>query len=133
MKIKDKQYAIALYESLAGKKAGEVKVVVKNFVKILVKNNDLGRLRRIINFFEDVWSKGENEIEAEIISARNVSQDVVRMIYEFIAQKTKAQKVEIEKTIDKDVLGGVVIKYNDKIFDGSVRTKMSALKEKMLI
>jgi len=132
MKIKDKQYAVALYESLAGKKAGEVKVVLRNFVKVLAKNNDLGRAGQIIIFFNNIWSKRENEIEAQIISARNISQDVVRMIYEFIVERTKAKNVEIGKKIDKDILGGVIIKYSDKILDGSMQARISALKEKMV-
>jgi F-type H+-transporting ATPase subunit delta len=132
MKIKDKQYAVALYESVAGKKAGEVKAVLENFVKVLVKNNDLGRMGRIIKFFVDIWSKQKNEIDAEIISARNVSQDVVRSIFEFITEKTNAKNIEIGRTIDREILGGVIIKYNDKIFDGSVRTKLAVLKDKMV-
>ncbi len=41
------------------------------------------------------------------------------------------KKVELEETVDPDVLGGILIKVNDDLIDGSVRTSLEDLKLSM--
>jgi F0F1-type ATP synthase delta subunit len=37
----------------------------------------------------------------------------------------------MQEEIDKDMIGGIIIKYEDKILDGSLRTSLKTLKEKL--
>ena len=36
------------------------------------------------------------------------------------------------KKIDKNILGGVIIRYGDKVVDGSLKTQLEDLKEKLI-
>ena len=51
------------------------------------------------------------------------------MLHCYIVKLTKDKNVNIDKKIDKDILGGVVIKYDDKILDISLRTKLEELRQ----
>lgn len=132
MKITAKQYAQSLYETTMGKKSSQIKVDIKKFVEILVKNNDLNSGEKIVNEFIKVKNKKEGIVESEIVSARKLDNSTVKLLNNYIVKLSGAKKVVLEKSLDKNILGGVVIKYGDKILDGSVKTKLGELRSEMV-
>ncbi|MDR2524223.1 MAG: F0F1 ATP synthase subunit delta [Candidatus Nomurabacteria bacterium] len=67
-------------------------------------------------------------VSAEVTSASKLSDELEREIKTFIKNQTDAQKVEIIKTVDPDLIGGVVISTTDAEMDASVRTKLQKLR-----
>ena len=133
MKISTKQYAESLYQVVQNKKDSEVKIAVENFVKVLVNNNDISKADKIINRFVKVWNREQGVVEAEIVSAKELDNKIVKLLNSYIVKLSGAQKVVVEQKVDKDILGGVVIKYGDKVLDGSLRMRLGELRNKMVI
>ncbi|MCD4762337.1 ATP synthase F1 subunit delta [bacterium] len=131
MKIIPKQYALSLYESVIGKSKAEIKQIMKNFAGILVANNDIAKTDKIISEFDKVWNKEQGIVEAEIISARKLEKQSANMLNKYICKLSGAKIVNVKETQDKNLLGGVVLKYGDKVMDVSMKTKLSSLKEAM--
>lgn len=132
MKIDAKKYAQALYQSLAGKKNAEVKQEIKNFVSILVKNNQLNKAGKIIEEFTNIWNKEEGIVEAEVVSAKALDVKTAKAVTQYIADLTKAKKINLKQAVDQGILGGVIVKYGDRILDGSLKTQILDLKEKLI-
>lgn len=132
MKITTKQYAESLYQSVQNKKDSQIKSAIENFVKLLISNNDMAKADKIIGQFEKIWNREEGIVEAEAVSARELDKKIVKLLNGYIIQLSGASKVLLKQKIDKNVLGGVVIKYEDKILDGSLKTKLEALKINMI-
>ncbi len=132
MKIAVKQYATALYEAVKDKKKNEVESVIEDFVKFIIANNDISKADKIINEFTNTWNKEQGIIEAEIKSARSLDSSVVKFLQKYIKEISKAKNVEVDESEDKSLLGGVVVKYGDKVMDGSLRTRLKELKEDMV-
>lgn len=132
MKIKPKQYAEFLYEMLGGKRKSQVRDEVKKFLNVLQKNNGVSKIEKIIEEFIKLWNKEKKIVEAEIVSARDLNKDIVKLLNGYIVKITKAKEVELTKRVDKSILGGVVIRYGDKVLEGSVRARLDDLKIKMI-
>jgi len=132
MKITPKQYAVALYESIKDKKEDKAKAVLGEFVKALIHNNDISKERKIILEFEKIWNKKKGIVEAEIISANDLDKPIVKLLNKYIANLSKSEQVVSRQLIDKNLLGGAVLKYGDKIIDGSLKTRLNNLKEEMV-
>ena len=132
MKISNKQYARILYQVAAGKKDDEIKDTVRNFAEVLAYFNDLGRGEKIINEFVKIWNKEQGIVEAEAISAKELNREVVKLLNGHIAELSGARKVLLSQEADKNILGGVIIKYKDKILDGSLRTQLNELRSEMV-
>ncbi len=139
MKITQKQYGEALFQSVinmpagkAGKKDSHIKCVSDNFVKLLAANNDMAKADKIIDQFIKIWNKEEGIVEAEAVSARELDKKIVKLLNDHIVQLSGAGKVLLKQKVDKNVLGGVVIKYGDKILDGSLKMKLNELRSKMI-
>lgn len=129
MKIAPKQYAESLYDSVSDKPKNEIKKVIEGFARILISNNDISKLDKIIEQFSLIWKKEGGIVEAEIKSARELDKQVVKLLNNYIASLSGAKKVEVKEQVDKNILGGLVIKYNDKVLDGSLKTRIKELKK----
>jgi F-type H+-transporting ATPase subunit delta len=130
MKINPKKYALALYESVALEE-GSIENLLKNFVKILAKNNDLSKAKKIEIEFNKIWNKKKGIVDANIISAKKTDQETLEIIENYINKISGSPNVNMQEEIDKNMIGGIIIKYEDKILDGSLRTSLKTLKEKL--
>jgi len=132
MKITPKQFALSLYEAVEGKPAVQVKAVVKKFVELLAKKNMLAKADKITGQFVKIWDEKHGIVEALATSANGLDKVSVKFLEHYIAELSGAKEVVITEKIDKNILGGVIIKYGDKVLDGSLKTSLEELKEKMI-
>ncbi|MCG2690591.1 ATP synthase F1 subunit delta [Candidatus Parcubacteria bacterium] len=132
MKITPKQYAESLYQSVINKKDSRIKGILDNFVKLLIDNNDISKIDKIIGQFKKIWNREEGIVEAEAVSARELDKKIVKLLNGYIVQLSGARKVLLKQKVDKNILGGVIIKYEDKILDGSLKMKLNELRSKMI-
>ncbi|MDA3802578.1 MAG: ATP synthase F1 subunit delta [Patescibacteria group bacterium] len=129
MKIKTKQYARALFESYEEASKEEKDKILTNFVKILKDNNDLYLLDRIVVDFTETWDKNKNIVRAEISSAHKIDEKTEDVLVKKIKELSSAKDIDIEKKNNKKLLGGVVVKYGDRILDSSISTRLKRLQE----
>lgn len=131
MKVNNTQYAEALYEATKGKSQNEIDSSVTNFVKILEKNNQLKNVGNIINKFSEIWNKKEGVVEAEVITKEMIKKETSDKVEKFIKDKYKTEKVLIVNKIDKNIMGGIVIKVGDEMMDTSISGQLARLKNKL--
>lgn len=133
MKISTEKYAQALFELLKeADDTGSVSKIITNFIDVLVKNNDFYRSKRIFKDFKKIWDKEFNTIQMEISSVYQLEPIILKTILDHVKTTSKMDKIESKNNTNQDILGGVVIKYGDKIFDSSLRTRLQRLKESLL-
>ena len=89
-------------------------------------------LKKIIEAFSVIWNKEKGIVEAEVLSANELSKDVVKLLNGYITKLSGAREVVIREKVEKNLLGGVVIKYGDRVVDRSLKTKISDLKNNMV-
>jgi len=132
MRRTPKQYAQALFEAVSGKKDGEIGGIVKKFAEVMIADNQVSNFERILWYFNEIWNKHWGIAEAEITSADKPDSETVSFLRDFIAGLSGRREVVLKQRVDKDILGGVVIRYGDRVLDGSLRTRLRELREKMV-
>lgn len=132
MKISEKQYARSLYQAVEGKSKTKVKQVIKNFIEILARDNKFSRADAIINEFIKIWNEKNKIVEAEVVGARELNSDIIISIKKYILEMTKVKEVSLTRLVDKNILGGVIIKYGDKVLDGSLKGRLEEMKKVMM-
>lgn len=128
MNIIPKQYAKTLYKLVDGKSKSEVEKIIEEFIAAMVANNDQGKIKKIIIEFNNLWNKEKGIVEAEVSSAKELDKDIVKLLYCYIVKLSGAKEVVINKKVEKNILGGVVVKYGDRVVDGSLKTKINSFK-----
>jgi len=125
-KLSNKQYATALYEATTEVAGKDLEQVIKNFVALLYKKHKLRQASNIIKEFVKYAKRKEGIMDIEITTARKLDPKTVEEIKKIFGKNTES----IEKQ-DKNILGGVIIKTEDVIFDGSLKTQLNKLKNKI--
>jgi len=128
MKIRPKQYAQALLDSVLAN-PGKEKEIVKRFSLLLSEKGQLSRLAAIIECFESIWNDRFAVSDVEISSARPLSDEVYKLLIDKAAAMAGAERAEVVKRIDPSLLGGAILRYRDKILDISLYTKFEHLKD----
>jgi F-type H+-transporting ATPase subunit delta len=68
-------------------------------------------------------------VSAEVASARQLSTELEKQVEHFIKKSTGARTVETIKTVEPDLVGGVVISTTDAEMDGSIKTRLQKLRK----
>lgn len=126
-KITPKDYAMGLFESIKGKMENEITIVIDNFIATLAKNNDLSKVSKIIDAFSRLWNKESGIVESEIAVAKKLDRDSLNLLKDFLLKLSGAKEAVVKEIIDESILGGAVIRYEDKVFDFSLKTKIKNL------
>ena len=132
MKITPKQYAQALHDIVQDKNEQDVSVTIKKFVKVLIDNNDTVKIKKIIDNFNNIYNDNNGVVQAEVVSAKKLDKDIVKLLNSYIVKLLDIKEVDVEQKIDANILGGFVIKYKDKILDGSLKARVNNLRYSIL-
>jgi F-type H+-transporting ATPase subunit delta len=97
-------------------------------VNLLIKNGRESYLPAVARVFRDETLKYRGITETFLTTAVPVSDAVKKLISELIASEFKT-KVELRENIDKDIIGGFILKVNDNYIDGSVRSKLRKIRK----
>lgn len=130
MKFSPKQYAQALMGALESASPQDQELVLDNFVKVLVENNDQRLCEEIYDEICkcELQNKGIQQIE--VISARPINPENERQILNKLNQIVSG-KFELKKKVDESLIGGVVIRMEDQVLDASVKNNLEQLKKEL--
>ena len=102
----------------------------KNFVSLLAQNKRLAALSEIAELYEALKSQKEQSVDVEITSAFPLTDEQAKKLAGSLKQKL-GRDVNYTTSIDKSLLGGVLIHAGDMVIDASVRGKLAKLAEKL--
>jgi F-type H+-transporting ATPase subunit delta len=118
----------AVLDALA-KQNGAAKPV-RNFMAVLIDHQRMPMLAQIVRQFQVELDKQLGFAEAEITSARPLS-DVEKRAVESQVEQLTSKKVRARYDANPGLLGGIVVRVGSTIYDGSVRGQLAKLKEQL--
>jgi len=105
---------------------GKLKPQQMNFIKLLAENQRLPLLPEIASIFEVLKSEAEKSVDVEVDSAFELSAAQQDKIVSSL-KKRMGREIKLTCKVNKELLGGVVIRAGDKVIDGSARTRLSEM------
>lgn len=128
MKISAQQYAQALFELIKEEKPEKTVATIKRFARFLTETNDAFKFDRIIKEFSRLWDKEFSIVTAEIKSAHKLNAETEAILEKYIKAVSQAKSLVVTKKVDTAILGGVIMKYGDKIFDAGLKSRLEKIK-----
>jgi len=97
------------------------------FMDILFKRHREAVLPFVADEFTKLYQKEHNITEVKVISAMELSENLMSTI------KNKTEKllnasVILKSKIQPDIIGGIILRFDGKEFDGSIASKLNKLK-----
>lgn len=108
---------------LLGNKANAQQI---NFARVLVEKRRLRELPEISEIFEALRAEAEKTAHVVVESAFELTakqQDTISVSM----KKRLGRDIKLVCSINKDLLGGVVIRTGDSVIDGSVRARLGEM------
>lgn len=129
MRLNPKQLAQALYEAVSQVKPAEQEKVLDRFVKVLAEEGALNLWPDIEKELILLFGKASGKEVVELVTAK----EEVKVNTELIETLNLAakKKLDINRSVNEELIGGVVLKTDDLIFDASVKTQLSKLKSEL--
>lgn len=101
---------------------------VRNLMAVLIDHRRVPFLPRIVEQLEKELDARLGFAEAQISSARELSDAEKRTLESQIA-KTTGKKVRASYALDSSLLGGAVVRVGSTIYDGSVKGQLERIRE----
>ena len=98
----------------------------KNLVKLMAENGRLSIMPDVRDQFEVARAKAENKVEAEVVSAFELTSQQTDELVNTLKNKLGCD-VTLTTTVDESLIGGVVIKAGDTIIDASMKSQLDSL------
>jgi F-type H+-transporting ATPase subunit delta len=104
---------------------------VRNFYAVLIDHQRIPMVEQIARQFEVELDAQLGFAEAQITSARPLSEDEKRQLESRVAALTGKQ-VRAQYAANPELLGGVMVQVGSTIYDGSVRGQLQKLREQLV-
>jgi F-type H+-transporting ATPase subunit delta len=102
--------------------------LVSRFLGLVAEKNRLTILPAIAEHYQRFLDQHLGQVRARITSARELAVDAQQKLHGIFEQRT-GKKVLAEMAIDPELLGGVVVEIEGRVYDGSVRTQLEAMQK----
>jgi F-type H+-transporting ATPase subunit delta len=102
----------------------------KNLVHLLLDGERMGSLEAISREVDAMIEGRSGRVSAEVTSARPLDATQLSQIINAL-EKLSGKKVAVTRREDPSLLGGVVAKLGDTVYDGSLRTQLRALRDEL--
>jgi F-type H+-transporting ATPase subunit delta len=103
----------------------------RNFLHLLTEKNRLPEVLDIYEEWERLLAAEEQILEVELITAVELSDAEAGEIVEQIEEAAK-RKVEASRSVDPDLIGGLILQAGSLRVDASVRGRLRDLREELL-
>ena len=104
---------------------------VVNFLRTVVANNRTGSLKSIAEVFREVREAAAGIVPAEITTAIPLSVEMFQRARTALERGT-GKRVRLTAITDPALLGGAVTRVGSTLYDGSLRTQLERLRNKMV-
>ena len=111
--------------------AGDEEPLFKNFLLLVAEKGRAGELEEIAREFERLIAIEERRLTVELTTARELTDDEAKAIIEQIEQAA-GRTVEATRSVDPDILGGIVLQAGSYRADASVRGRLERLRQTLV-
>lgn len=119
------------YQLLDNCFASNIQTYSLNFLKLLVKKRRMKYVKDIISQFIRLCHQDLGIEEGIVYTAYKLDDAMLQKLEEAMSKKEK-KTIKLKQKIQEDLIGGVKVQMNSKVYDGSIKNKVSQLKQKLL-
>jgi F-type H+-transporting ATPase subunit delta len=108
-----------------------VSSVTLNYLNLVI---DQGRQRKLVRIIEEyfaVAAAAREKVTAEVITSVPLSEKIAEKLARELTKVTKKQ-VFLKTRVDPSILGGAIVRVENKIIDGSLRHQLSQMRQAMI-
>ena len=105
--------------------------LLTKFFSFLISKRRFFYVDKILKSFVDTCSVKRGELKAELISAKNLSENEVDDIKKELS-KNFGSKIKLNYTNDTSLIGGLIVQVGSTMVDTSIKNKLKQIENRMI-
>ncbi|MEM1268747.1 MAG: ATP synthase F1 subunit delta [Bacteroidota bacterium] len=110
--------------------AGKLDDLTVRFVHLLVDKSRAEDVPAIVTAYRQLRDEQTNTVEVHARSAFPLSDDEQQRLAKALEAKI-GQNVRLKTSVDDTLIGGLVVRVGDTVYDSSVRNRLESLRERL--
>lgn len=102
-----------------------------NLALLVVQRELVDAMPNIASELEQLVLEYKNQAKAEVTTAKQMDDAQLAEVKQALERRT-GKTILISTKVQPDILGGVVARVGDQVIDGSIRTRLSMLRQQLL-
>jgi F-type H+-transporting ATPase subunit delta len=104
---------------------------VRNFALLLLERGRIGALPAINRAYKEMVDERLGRVQAIVTSATPLDPATAASVQRALEKRT-GKRVVITSAVDPALIGGIVARVGDLVFDGSLKSRLEALRSRIL-
>ncbi len=109
---------------------GKLHPALVRFLLLVVDKRRESLLAEIAAAWRELLDERANRMSAAVVTAVEIDDDTREAIRSAL-EKATGKSVVLESRVDPAMLGGVVVRFGDSVIDGSVRSRLAAIRNRL--
>ena len=111
--------------------AGKMLTVLLNFLKVVVRHGRFDCLRAIRRAARKLHNETRGRVEVEVRTAASIEPELLETISGQL-RSALGRELEMTTKVVPELIGGMVVRVGDTLYDGSVINQLNRLREKTM-
>lgn len=108
-----------------------VSSLVVAFLQVLSSKNHLAHFPGIAAAFKRLLDHRKGTVDVEVTVAHKLDDNALADVGKQISGRLGKNAIVSQK-VDESIIGGLILKFGDKLVDGSVKTQLETIKSRMI-
>ena len=111
-----------------------ISATVVNFLYLLIDKNRFNILSEIQDELTKLVNKAKGIVIAEVYSTKELDSSTANMIVETLRRSVSTddvKEIKIDQRVDPLLIGGLKVKINDLVYDGSIKERLDNIKRRL--
>lgn len=106
-------------------------VLLRNFILLLLEKDRLRQFDLICQQYEQMANARLGRVMVEVTTAVELDDDQQQAVTRKLAEITR-KEVRVETQVDPSIIGGLVVRINHTVLDGSLQGQLSRLRHELI-
>ncbi|SHE40098.1 ATP synthase F1 subcomplex delta subunit [Fodinibius roseus] len=101
------------------------------FIKLLARKDRINLLEDVVNAFVAKYKEHAGIITIDVFVAEELNEEQRESLHRTLEKKTQ-KNVDLNLTLDESLKGGMAVRIDDTVIDGTVKHQLAKLEESLL-
>ena len=108
----------------------QLSILAIHFLSLLLERDRLTYLTSIVARYRRLLNEAKGRVEAKVVGASALEAAMLDRLNE-VLHEMSGKEIVMHQEIDPSLIGGVLLEFEGKVFDGSVRTQLENMKQRI--
>jgi len=105
----------------------------KSLIGVLIENQRINLLEQVANAYIGLYNEFKGIQVARVITAVPITKEIEARVLGKVKEMTGSDKITLENTVDKDIIGGFVLRVGDLQYSTSIADSLNKLKREFTL